>query len=355
MKEQVLKTPKNILVIMLRYIGDVLLTTPVLRTLRMQVPGARITVMVNAGTEDVLGGNPNVDHVLVVQRRGLVSQMRFLRQLRASGFDCVIDLTDGDRSALLSRLTGAPIRIGYDQERRWRGLLYTAIVRLPTIRLHRVERNLEAVRAIGLEPKGSALILKPSRKDEEEAADILRRLGLEDAAHPLVMLHPGARYWFKSWPVERFAVLADRLSEELGCAVVVGGSEADRPVAETIQARARSKPVLLAGGTTLPQLAAILKRCRLFVGNDNGPMHMAAALQVPLVALFGPSDPAIWGPRGGAAEVIYRGDACHACVHPTCVRGEESCMHQISVEEVLAASRRLLASPLRQPVSGVTA
>ncbi len=355
MNEHVFKTPQNILVIMLRYIGDVLLVTPVLRNLRAQVPGARITMMVNAGTEDVLRENPDVDHVLVVQRRGLVSQMRFLRQLRASRFDCVIDLTDGDRSALLSRVTGAPIRIGYDQERRWRGLLYTAVVRSPTARLHRVERNLEAVRAIGLEPKASALILKSSRKDDEEAADILRRLGLEEAARPLVMLHPGARYWFKSWPAERFAALADRLSEELNCAVVIGGSEADRPIAETILARARSKPVVLVGSTTLPQFAAILKRCRLFVGNDNGPMHMAAALQVPLVALFGPSDPAIWGPRGGAAEVIYRGDACHACVHPTCVRGEESCMHQISVEEVLAASRRMLAPSVRGPLSGATA
>ncbi len=354
MREHIPKTPQNILVIMLRYIGDVLLTTPVLRTFREQLPDARITVAVNAGTEDVLRGNPDVDHVLVVHRRGVLSQMRLLQQLRDREFDCVIDLTDGDRSAFLSRVTGAPVRIGFNQERRWRGLLYTDIVRSPTAHVHRIKRNLEAVRALGLEPKSSALILRPSHEDDEDAADLLRQVGVEGATHPLVMLHPGARYWFKAWPAERFADLADRLSEELSCAVLVGGSEADRAVAGTIHSRARSKPTVLAGRTTLPQFAALLKRCRLFIGNDNGPMHMAAALQVPLVALFGPSDPEIWGPRGGAMEVIYRGAACRECVHPTCVKGDESCMHQISVEEVLAASRRLLASPLKGPVSGAT-
>lgn len=352
MRGHIIQAPHNVLVIMLRYLGDVLLTTPVLRTLRAQIPGAHITVMVNAGTEDVLRGNPDVDHVLVVQRRGLITQMRFLRQLRARGFDCVVDLTDADRSAILSRVTGAPVRIGFNEERRWRGLLYSDLVTVPTVHLHRVERNLEAMRPMGLEPKSSALILRPSHEDDEEAVELLRELGLEAGARPIVMLHPGARYWFKAWPAERFAALADRLAEELSCAVLVGGSETDRLVAEKIQARARSKPALLAGRTTIPQFAALLKRCRLFVGNDNGPMHMAAALQVPLVALFGPSDPAIWGPRGGAMEIIYRGDWCGPCVHPTCVRGEERCMNQISVEDVLAAAKRLLGSPLPGPESG---
>jgi ADP-heptose:LPS heptosyltransferase len=108
--------------------------------------------------------------------------------------------------------------------------------------------------------------------------------------------------------------------------------------------KAHSSTTVLAGRTTLLQYAAIVKRCDLFVGNDNGPMHMAAALGVPVVALFGPSDPREWGPRGEKVQVLYKRLDCRRCFHPTCARGEESCMKQISVEEVFAAAKKLLST-----------
>lgn len=334
---------KNILVIKLRYIGDVLLATPVLRVLRSRFPVARLTMAVNEGTEDVLKWNPDLDEVLVVDRGGLAQQIRFLREIRRRRFDCVIDLTDGDRSAMLSRLSGAPVRIGFNEERRWRGLLYTSVAQSGSDVIHRMERDLEAVRILGIEPKASPLVLHTSHQDEEEAARLLGQAGLDaDSSRPLVMLHPGARYWFKAWPAERFATLADRLADAYGCRVLVGGDARDREVAGAICARARSAPAVLAGCTTLLPFAAVLKRCALFVGNDNGPMHMAAALGVPVVALFGPSAPAVWGPRGGRTEVIYKGLDCRRCFHPTCHRGEESCMKLISVEEVYQACARLI-------------
>src|SRR5206468_11045046 len=166
-------------------------------------------------------------------------------------------------------------------------------------------------------------------------------------ARPLAMLLPGARYWFKAWPVERFAELADRLTGVAGCRVLVGGDAREREVAEAIRTRSRFAPTVLAGRTTLRQFAAVLKRCALFVGNDNGPMHMAAAMGTPVVALFGPSDPSVWGPRGGRAEVLYKGLDCRGCFHPTCARGEESCMKQISVEEVFSAAQKFLVRSSR--------
>jgi len=334
---------KNILVIKLRYIGDVLLATPVLRTLRDRFPHARLTMAVNEGTEDVLKWNPDLDEVLVVDRGGLVQQIRFLHEVRRRRFDCVIDLTDGDRSAMLSRLSGAPVRIGFNEERRWRGLLYTSVAQTRSDVIHRMERDLEAVRILGIEPKVSPLVLHTSHQDEEDAARLLGEAGLgTDSPSPLVMLHPGARYWFKAWPAERFATLADRLTDAYGCRVLVGGDANDREMAHAIRARAHSAPALLAGHTTLLQFAAVLKRCALFVGNDNGPMHMAAALGTPVVGLFGPSDPSVWRPRGRKVEVLYKGLDCRRCFHPTCTRGDQNCMRLITVDEVFTAAGCLL-------------
>ncbi|TAJ29787.1 MAG: putative lipopolysaccharide heptosyltransferase III [Nitrospirae bacterium] len=347
---------QNILVIKLRYIGDVLLATPVLRALRDRFPDARITAAVNRGTEDILKWNPDLNEVLVVERGGLGTQGRFVRDLRRRRFDCIVDLTDGDRSAILAGLSGAPIRIGFNDEHRWRGLLYTSVATGRRDAVHRVEHDLEAVRALGIEPKPAPLVLRTSPQDEEEAAGILR--DISDGAsegkggRPLALLQPGARYWFKAWPVERFAALADRLTDVYGCRVLVGGDVRERDVAEAVRSKARSAPAVLAGRTTLLQYAAVLKRCALFVGNDNGPMHMAAALGMPVVALFGPSDPREWGPRGERTRVLYKGLDCRRCFHPTCTRGEDSCMKRITVDEVVEAAGQvmILKEPIRERV-----
>ena len=335
---------RNILVIKLRYLGDVLLATPVLHALREAFPDAHIAAAVNRGTEDVLKWNPDLNDVLVVERSGLAGQIGFLKAVRRRGFDCVIDLTDGDRSAILSWFSGAPVRIGLNDEHRWRGLLYTAVARSEPSVAHRIERDLETVRSLGIQPKSGLPVLRTSDQDDQDAARQLDEIAgepLSKGTRPLIMFQPGARYWFKAWPVERFADLANRLTERDDCRILIGGHTGERALAEGIAKGARSKPVVLAGRTTLLQYAAILKRCALFVGNDNGPMHMAAAMGVPVVALFGPSNPAEWGPRGARVEVLYKGLDCRRCFHPTCTRGDQSCMRLIAVDEVFAAAGRL--------------
>ena len=333
----------NVLIIKLRYIGDVLLSTPVIRAIRTAYPNARVTAAVNRGTESVLALNPDVDEVLIVERRSLLRQLRFALDLRSRRFDCVLDLTDGDRSAILSWFSGASVRIGFNLEHRWRGRLYTSVVDpRGAHNTHQIERNLAALRPLGVEAAARSPVLNVSQHDEAAARQVIDEIEPSSLATPLVMLQPGARYWFKAWPVERFAELADRLSSAYGCRVLIGGDRSELPVAEKIRQLARCAPVVVTGRLTLLQFAAILKHCSLVVGNDSGAMHIAAAMGTPLVALFGPSDPAEWGPRGTHAEIAYKGLDCQPCYRSTCTRGEGSCMKLISVDEVYAMASRQL-------------
>jgi lipopolysaccharide heptosyltransferase II len=183
--------------------------------------------------------------------------------------------------------------------------------------------------------------LRLTPEEENSADELLDQLGVQPS-QPMVILQPGARYWFKAWPPERFAELADRLMSQHGCQVLIGGSDQDIALAEQIQQMMKNRPIVMAGRTAIKQFAAIAKKSALFVGSDSGAMHIASAVSTPVVALFGPSNPREWGPRGGPVEVLYKEIDCRICFHPTCIRGEENCMRLIPVHEVFAAAQRLL-------------
>lgn len=339
-------TPHNILIIKLRYIGDVLLATPVFAALRARFPDSRLTALVNPGTEGVLVHNPHLDETWILERGGWPKQLRFLKALRARQFDCVIDLTDGDRSAILTMASGAPCRIGFNDDQGWRGRCYTQVVPRQHAARHRIERDLSALEPLGIDSEITAPVLMTCEEDDRAAVKLLGSLGVNLPgaleAQPLVLLQPGARYWFKAWPAERFAALADLLTARFGCRILIGGNEKERELGERIAHHSHCVPILLHGTTSLPVYAAILKRASLAVTNDNGLMHMAGAVGTPVVALFGPSHPAEWGPRGTVAEVLYKGLDCRACFHPTCTREDDNCMKRIAVDEVFAAAARLL-------------
>jgi len=336
---------RSVLIIKLRYIGDVLLATPTVRAIKAARPDVRITMVVNRGTEDVLSGNPDMDEIVVLDKGSLAAQWRLIAGLRRRRFDTVIDLTDGDRSAFLSWISGAPVRIGFNDEHRWRECCYTQVIQpVPGMR-HRIDRDLEVLKPINIQAgsKDPQLWLTP---EEEDSADqLLDQLGVQ-RSQSIVMLQPGARYWFKAWPPERFAELADRLMSQYGCQVLIGGSDQDIDLAQQIRQMAKCRPIIMAGRTTIKQFAAIAKKSALFIGSDSGAMHVAAAIGTPIVALFGPSNPAEWGPKGAHAEVLYKGVDCRACFHPTCERGELNCMKQITVEEVVGVVRRVVATTM---------
>jgi len=334
------KSPERILVIKLRYVGDVILSTPVLSRLRGAWPKARITMLVNRGTEGVLQGHPDVDEVLV-NERSFINSIRLVGTLRSREFDAVIDLTDGDRSAILARATGAKVRIGYNSEARWRGWLYTTVILADRFKMHTVPYHLAVTDELGL----TGPLLSPSLIVGEgpviTAEKLIREIGI-DPNQPFVCLHPGARWWFKSWPAERFAALADLIQQETHTPALFLGSNQDKAIVSQIAGSMRTVHRNLAGRTGLQELAGVLKRASLMISNDNGPMHMAAAMRVPIVGLFGPTDPLIWGPWGEGHRTFYKGLDCRACFHPDCFRGEQNCMKLISLEEVWEAVRERL-------------
>ena len=336
---------RNILIIKLRYIGDVLLATPTVRAIKAARPDVRVTMMVNRGTEDVLSGNQDVDEIVVLDKGSLAAQGGLIAGLRRRQFDTVIDLTDGDRSAFLTWISGAPVRIGFNDEHRWRGRCYTQVIQpVPGVR-HRIDRDLATLKPLGVHPSEKLPRLWLTGEDEARADQLLGRLGIR-GDRPIIIIQPGARYWFKAWPHERFAELADRFANDYGCQVLIGGSREEEALAQRIHEAAKSRPISMAGLATLKQFAAIAKRAALFVGNDSGAMHIAAAVGTPMVALFGPSNPDEWGPRGDRVTVLYKGLDCRACFHPTCERGELNCMKQLSVQEVCAAAVQLLAADI---------
>ena len=332
---------RNILIIKLRYLGDVLLATPTVRAIKAARSDVRVTMMVNRGTEDVLSGNQDLHEVMVLDKGSLAAQWRLIARLRRRRFDTVIDLTDGDRSAFLSWISGAPVRIGFNDEHRWRGKCYTQVVQPVPGMQHRIDRDLEALKPMSIQAgsKDPQLWLTP--EEENSAEQLLGQLGVQ-RSQSMVILQPGARYWFKAWPPERFAELADQLTSQYGCQVLIGGSRLDIDVAQQIRQMTKSSPLLMAGRTTIKQFAAIAKKSALFIGSDSGAMHIASAVGTPVVALYGPSNPREWGPRGGSVEVLYKGLDCRSCFHPTCTKGEENCMRLITVHEVFAAAQRLL-------------
>src|SRR5204863_9349409 len=162
---------------------------------------------------------------------------------------------------------------------------------------------LEALRILSIPVKSSELVLPLGQEDRAFTDRIIDEYKLNDG-RPIILIHPGARWWFKSWPLEYFSKLADAIQQDLKCHVIFAGSPSDQDVVNKIKNLMSAKVVSLVGKTTILQLAALLKHCRLFIGNDNGIMHVASAVGTPVIAFFGLTDPLIWGPRGSGHTVL---------------------------------------------------
>ncbi len=349
---------ERILVIKLKHIGDVLLATPAIHALKKAFPKSRICALVYAGTDDMLTGNPDLEEVLVFEKGTGVGRIsnegRLVSQLRRIRPDLAVQMGNGDREAILGVLSGAGIRVGYDPGHSGflgRRLLLTHIVPQDWEK-HVVESNLDLVRALGVEPDARDLRLFVDPQAEAAVDTLVRDMGV-GRDDRVVTIHPTAKWMFKCWTDEGFAQVADYLSEE-GMTVCITSGSAEREVqkAQRIIGHARRPAIDLAGRLTLKQVAALIARSRLFVGVDSAPMHVAAAVKTPVVALFGPSREQNWRPWGDGHLVLKRDPFCSQLRRKRCeVTKRCECLETLRVEEVIAAVEEQLAKSRGHPGS----
>ncbi len=336
---------KKILIRSTNWVGDAVMTTPAVRTVRENFPKARITILCYPWVADVFAASPHVDEVMIFDprgaHRGAAGLLRLSSQLRKRGFDAAILLQNAFKAALIAFLTRIPVRAGYIRDGRRPLLTHPVPISPETRKKHQVHYYQDLCRGLGMKPGPDELFLDPGREAGEWAAE--KRQALVPEGRLLVGLNPGAAYGpAKRWPVEKYAALAVRLADEMDAAVAVFGTDADRGAGREIAAAVPGRCLDLTGRTSLAQAMAMIGQCGLFVTNDSGLMHVAAALKVPLAAIFGSTDPVATGPFSENARVVRHEFDCQPCFATDCKR-DFRCMTSIGVDDVMAAAVDLLA------------
>lgn len=369
----------RVLVIKFRNIGDVLLVGPLISSLKLG-GATQVDALVKPGTEAMLIGHPHVDEVLVYpprrpgESRGAYAkrELTWLKALRARRYDLVINTTEGDRGTILAFLSGAPRRVGVESlkgGKRWRRSLLTESRPALPAPAHTVVRNLDLLSLPGAQPY-PRVHLSFTESDLATARAKLRAQGW-DPQRPLIQIHPTSRWFFKCWNDADMGRTIDHLlsSEALQVVLTSGPGERERGKLDAILAHTRRRPIDLGGQLSLKETAALSSLCALYFGVDTAPMHMAAALDVPVVALFGPSGSFDWGPwpngwwegstpyparngvqRQGRHLVIQKDWACAPCGRDGCQGSKRSaCLEQLGAGQVIplldaAIARHVLES-----------
>ncbi|MFH0855949.1 MAG: lipopolysaccharide heptosyltransferase II [Candidatus Omnitrophota bacterium] len=337
---------KRILIARTDRIGDVLLSTPVIKALRDRYPQAYIAMMVSPYAKDIVEGNPYLDKVIILDKEGegknWLRSLKLIQELRRNKFDLALILHPSNRVHLLAFLSGIPRRIGYDRKL---GFLLTDRIK-HTKQLgekHELEYNLDLLKGLGIEPKDNKLFMPVNPESEKWAEELFRKEAINDS-DKLLAINPAASCPSKIWPAERFARVADRLAREYGFKILIIAGAKDHKLADDLMRHMRSSAINLAGKTSVTQLAGLLKRCRLFISNDSGPVHIASVVGTPVISIFGRNQaglsPKRWGPQGARDKILHKA-SCIECLAHNCQR-EFACLKAISVEDVLAAADEIL-------------
>ncbi len=332
---------KRILVIKMTALGDVVLSVPALRALREKFPRAYISVLVSLQSRPILQRCPYINEVITYDnrdRRSMNEMIRLARRLQRGNFDIVVDLQNNRRSHILNALSFAPQRYGYDNKKF--SFLLNYRVKEKKIPLSPVEHQFGSLSMLGIKSSIHQLELWPSSFDFDWAESFLQNQWLAGGQRLVgINISAGARWLTKRWSLEKFAQLADLLARE-HIRVVITGTKLDRKMALRFRQLSKAKPIDACGKTSIMQFACLLKHCRVFITPDSAPMHIAAAMKVPFVALFGPTDPQRHLPPTRDFIVIKKSLKCSPCYRRKC--RNVICMKRITVEEVYQAIKQLL-------------
>lgn len=342
----------SILIVKLSAIGDVVHSLPLLEVLRKKFPYARIDWVVEEGASQIIEGHPALDRVIVSRRKswqkrvlkgaGFSSVIRegawFLKALRSRKYDLIIDLQGLFKSGVLVGLSKGKRKIGMSGAREGAWLFLNEPPVPVDYEQHAVDRYLKLAEYLECDFSSWKGDISIAESDKILINQVLNTNGL--GGRPVIAINPMAGWETKLWEPERFAVLADRLQDDLSCEIIFTGSGHDREIVEGISRMMKKRPINLAGQTSLKELAYLYTRCNVLVTTDTGPMHIAAAMGCRVVALFGPTAPWRTGPYGEGHEVIRAEIECSPCFKKSC--GNMTCMKDITVDRVLQGVRSIL-------------
>ncbi len=338
--------PMRILIVKLSAIGDCLLASPVAQALRQTYPDAHIGWVVHPHCAPVVRGNPNLNQIHILPRKKLFwSLPAVTRELRSANYDIAIDLQGLFKSGLVTRLSGAKRRIGPIEAREGATRFYTErVLRGLSAKEHVVPGYLRLAAAAGatwdVEPE---MHMPFGNSERSMVGDLLASYGVVEG-DKLIVLNPSAGKAIKQWGPKKFAATGDALASRLGAKILITGAPADRELADSLLAEAKSPMIDLTGKTNLNQLAALFSRVDLFIGGDTGPMHIAQAAGTRVLALFGPTDPTILGPRHPRHRIHTLALSCAPCRHRECPIGH-LCLENMAAGEVVELAAQMLAEP----------
>lgn len=346
----------NILIVKLSAIGDVVHTLPALNAIRNRYPQAHIAWLVEAAAADLVMGHPALDQIIISRRKSWVkglggAQWRIhlkailtlVKTLRDRRYDMLFDFQFSLKGALLIALARANRKIGFGRGLEHQEHSYLVLnERIPAVsmEIHALTRGLLMLKAVGIESKSVEYRLPIAAEHRKRAEQLLRQNGWPDR-QPFAAINPMAKWETKLWDQQRFAEVADALQKDYKLPVIFTGGPEDRPYIDALLGRMRTEAPNLAGRTDLLTLAALLQQATVMVTTDTGPMHIAAAMDTPTVALFGPTAPWRTGPYGEGHRVIQAHKACRPCYKRHCAEAA-ACMMAISVEEVLSAASEVI-------------
>ncbi len=357
------KMQKNILIVKLSAIGDVIHTLPALNAIRKQYPRAHITWLVEEAAHSLVKGHEALDRVLVSKRKRWVKSIfsskspysermeafkqayLFIKELRDTHYDLVIDFQALLKSGVMIGLSKGKRKAGFDKGMEHMEHSYLFLnERIKPVAMdnHAILRSMMLLEPLGIKTDEIEYKLPVPDQDRKRVDDLLARHGTVESKGKklLVAVNPVAKWETKLWTNPKFAILADKLAEQYNARIVFTGSPEDRPVIQDIMSRMKTHTVNLAGETTLKMLAALFEKTDFVVSTDTGPMHLAAAMGTPVAALFGPTAPWRTGPFGNDHQVIRIGLECSPCFKRQC--NTTDCMEQIRVQDVLKGVEKIM-------------
>ncbi|MFC1721519.1 lipopolysaccharide heptosyltransferase II [Patescibacteria group bacterium] len=340
------KEYKKILILQPDHIGDVLLATPMVRAIRQRFPEAKIDIVVGSWAKDIVEHNPDIDNIYVFNfrqfNRGRVSNLEkwpnFIK-IRSNHYDLAVMARSRNRLIrFFARTAGIPARIGFEVPGKDANL--TIKVKQADLKEHVILRNLRIAEALGADISKPELVLIPSQAAEKKAQDIL-----QDRLRPFIGVNPAAGTEAKQWPAERFNDTTRRLSEKYGGTIFVVGGPRDVNLAKEVAKNVPGEVVILAGKTSLTELAALTAKFDLCISNDSGPMHIAATMKCPVIDLHSGTDyPSMWRPWGNEHTVLTHAEDCDKlpCFKTECDYFDHGCLELITVKDVIEAADKYL-------------